>query len=152
MPLYFFRTLLIQVPVNDTQWFQSKITQFIWGTKGPRIARATMYAPKDIVGVPDLKIPRGSTASSTRPTLLLTRLGFHRGPGKFATYNGSRPWGPLETSKGYTEPKALPFTSGVGHKLQKVASAFNAYPSSSSFWQPPVSTGYVTQQIWLVAE
>lgn len=53
--LYYFLTLPIQVPVAGTCWFQSKILHYIWGTKGPRIAWATMYAPKDPGG---LRVPQ----------------------------------------------------------------------------------------------
>lgn len=55
--LYYFRTLPISVPIEALRLFQTKIFNFIWGTKDSRLARTTMYAPKDLggLGVPDVR-------------------------------------------------------------------------------------------------
>lgn len=49
--LYLFRSLPIPIPKDQLQKFQSKIIKFIWGAKGHRIARETLFQARNKGGV-----------------------------------------------------------------------------------------------------
>lgn len=45
--LCYFRILPIPVPVNVLNTFQIRIFTFVWGSRGCRMARSTLYTPKE---------------------------------------------------------------------------------------------------------
>lgn len=53
--LYLFQSLLVKVSRLDLFRFQAKVITFIWGTKGHRLARSTLFAPRSGggLGVPN---------------------------------------------------------------------------------------------------
>lgn len=49
--LYLFRSLPISIPKKDIAKFQSKIIDFVWGSKGHRLSRDILYRSKNQGGL-----------------------------------------------------------------------------------------------------